>query len=78
MKSIYHLGLSREMIKEAKFAFLPGDPERVPKIAKTFDENALEAAYRREFRSWLGKLEGKVVLVTSTSKIKHPKKEKIQ
>jgi len=30
------------MIREAKFAFLPGDPGRVPKIAKTLDENGTE------------------------------------
>ncbi len=66
MASIYHLSLSREMIKEANYALLPGDPERVPKIARTFDENAIELAYKREFRTWLGNLEGKMVLVTST------------
>jgi len=54
------------MIKEAKFAFLPGDPQRVPKIAKTFDKNAIKLAYKREFRTWLGKLKGKMVLATST------------
>ena len=43
-----HLCLSREMIKEAKFAFLPGDPERAPKIAKTFDDNAIKIAYFNE------------------------------
>jgi len=36
------------MIKEAKFAFLPGDPERAPKIAKTFDDNAIKIAYFNE------------------------------
>jgi len=36
------------MIKEAKLAFLPDDPERVPKIAKTFDENAIKIAYFNE------------------------------
>lgn len=66
LKSVYHLGLSREMIKEAKFAILPGDPQRVPKIAKTFDENAIGLACKREFRTWLGKIKGKPVLVTST------------
>ncbi len=66
MESVYHIGLSREMIKEAKSAFLPGDPERVPKIAKSFDKNAIKLACKREFRTWLGKLKGKMVLVTST------------
>ncbi len=66
MKNIYHLGLSRDMIKEAKFAILPGDPERVPKIARAFDANAAKLAWKREFRTWLGELEGMMVLVTST------------
>lgn len=66
MESVYHLGLSREMIKEAKFAFLPGDPGRVKFIAQNFDSNSKEIAYKREYRSYLGKMKSKSVLVTST------------
>jgi len=36
MGKIYHLGLNEEKIKGARFAILPGDPERVLIIAKKF------------------------------------------
>ncbi len=66
MGRMYHLALDQEVIEGARFAFLPGDPERVPRIAKAFDPEAREIARRREFRTWLGRMEGKPVLVTST------------
>jgi len=33
----------------------------VPKIAKSFDENAIELAYKREFRTYLGELEERML-----------------
>lgn len=63
---VYDLNLNREEIEEAKFVFLPGDPERVPQIAKSFDPKSREKAWKREYRTWLGKIKGTPVLVTST------------
>jgi len=48
------------------FAFLPGDPDRVLKIAQAFDPDSREVARHREFRTLLGDLKGEPVLVTST------------
>ncbi len=66
MSKVYHLGLDEGKIEEARFAFLPGDPDRVKFIAQNFDSNSKEIAYKREYRSYLGKMKGKSVLVTST------------
>lgn len=41
----------------AKYLLLPGDPQRVPKIASFWDE-AEEIAYHREFRSFTGRYKG--------------------
>jgi uridine phosphorylase len=48
-----------------KYALLPGDPDRVLRIAKYLDD-AHEIAFRREFRSWSGTYRGIKVLVVST------------
>lgn len=66
MQKLYHLALDAAMAEGARFAFLPGAPERVPRIAKAFDPQARELASRREFRTWIGRIEGEAVLVTST------------
>jgi len=63
---VYHLDLDEVEIKESKFVFLPGAPERVPEIAKSFDPEAVEIAWKREYRTWLGKVKNIPVLVTST------------
>ena len=62
-KIMYHIGLSTSL--RAKYAILPGDPGRVPKIAAYLDEPE-ELGFNREFRTWSGKLCGETVLVTST------------
>ena len=62
---MYHIGLSKEDIKGAKYAILPGDPGRVPKIAACLD-NPEKLAVSREYTSYLGELEGEKVLVIST------------
>lgn len=62
---MYHIGLSKEMIKHAKYAILPGDPGRVPKIAACL-ENPYKIAVNREYTSYLGTLEGEPILVMST------------
>ena len=66
MSKVYHLGLDEGKAEEARFAFLPGDPDRVKFIARKFDPNSKEIAYKREYRSYLGKMKGKSILVTST------------
>lgn len=62
---MYHIGLSKEMIKHAKYAILPGDPGRVPKIAACLD-NSIKLCTNREYTSYLGELEGEKILVMST------------
>lgn len=70
MPKVYHLDLSRSMLKGAKLALLPGDPFRTPKIAesvaKRWGRPAIELAWKREYRSFLAELGGKKVLITST------------
>ena len=60
---MYHIGLSTGI--KAKYAILPGDPGRVPKIAAYLDQPK-ELGFNREFHTWSGKLCGETVLVTST------------
>ncbi len=58
-----HIGLSKGDI--GRYVFLPGSPERAEKIAAYFD-NPKEIAYNREYRTFIGELEGVKVAVTST------------
>jgi len=53
---LYHLKLQKEMVEGARCALLPGDPERVEKIACFYDPKARQLASHREFTSWLGYL----------------------
>lgn len=64
-ETMYHIGLSKNDIKGAKYAILPGDPGRVPKIAALLD-NAVQIGVNREYTSYLGEIEGENVLVMST------------
>ena len=64
-EKMYHIGLSKEDIKNAKYAILPGDPGRVPKIAACLD-NPRKIGVNREYTSYLGTLKGEPVLVMST------------
>ncbi len=66
MKTVYHLNLTDELIQGAQFAFLPGDPFRVEAIARAFDPESRELAYKREYRTFIGRIKGIPVLVTST------------
>lgn len=65
MSTAHHLQLDTEKIRGAKVALLPGDPFRVPNIAKHL-EDASELAHVREFMSYIGTVEGDPVLVVST------------
>ncbi|MCP3942112.1 MAG: uridine phosphorylase [Desulfobacteraceae bacterium] len=63
---LYHIGLSREMIKDTEYVVLPGDPGRVETIAKQMDENAVHLATNREYTSYLAFLGKTPVLICST------------
>ena len=49
----------------AKYAIMPGDPERVERV-KLFLENPVDLAYNREFKSCSGVYKGVKVMVVST------------
>lgn len=60
---LFHIGLSPE--QGAKYAIIPGDPDRVEKIAMYLD-NPQFLAQHREYTSWTGFLEGEKVIVISS------------
>lgn len=60
---LFHLNIPTTV--KAKYAILPGDPGRVPLIASYLDE-AKFLASNREYTTFIGKLQGETVLVTST------------
>ncbi len=62
---VFHLGLTKADLQGATLAIVPGDPERVKKIAGLM-EDAQHLASHREFTTWLAKLDGKPVVVCST------------
>ena len=62
-KKMMHIGLETGAV--GRYIFLPGSPERTEKIAAFFD-NPKEIAYNREFRTFVGELDGVKVAVTST------------
>ena len=64
-EKLYHINLSRSDIQGARYAILPGDPDRVPKIANFFD-NPQKIGQKREYTSYLGQIDGENVLCVST------------
>lgn len=62
-KKLYHIGFGSD--HGARYAILPGDPDRVEKIAAHLD-NPRFYARSREYTTWVGELEGEPVLVMST------------
>ncbi|TLN02916.1 nucleoside phosphorylase, partial [bacterium] len=48
-----------------KYVFLPGDPDRVPKIGQLWD-SAKEVSMHREYRVWSGSIGGLEVSACST------------
>ncbi len=62
---LYHINLNEQDIEGATYAILPGDPDRVPKIA-AFLDNAKPVTHKREYNTYLGELNGEKVVVTST------------
>ncbi len=63
MQTGYHIGFSDA--QGAVYAILPGDPGRVPAIAAQL-ENARFLCENREYRTYIGFLDGVAVLVMST------------
>ena len=59
----YHLQVSPGDV--GKYVLLPGDPDRVLRIAKYLDEPR-EISYHREFRTWTGSYKGISISATST------------
>ena len=64
-EKMYHINLNKADIQGAKYAILPGDPDRVPKIAAFFD-NPQKIGQKREYVSYIGQLCGENVLCVST------------
>lgn len=62
-KKLLHTNLMKGEV--GKYAFLPGSPQRVERIAKYLD-NPKFLKVNREYETWVGYLEGEKVLVTST------------
>ena len=59
----YHISAKRGQV--GNYVFLPGDPDRVPKIAKFWD-SAYEVSSHREYRIWSGMVGGTMVSACST------------
>jgi uridine phosphorylase len=70
MTTVFHLGLTAEMLQGATLALVPGDPGRVEHIASTMDRHEFLAS-NREFTSYLGWL-GEVPVVVCSSGIGGP------
>ena len=62
---VFHLGLTKSDLQGATLAIVPGDPERVEKIAALMDK-PVKLASHREFTSWRAELDGKPVIICST------------
>lgn len=59
----YHVGLKKGDV--GRYVLLPGDPGRVPKIAKHFD-SAEQVASNREYNTYTGYVDGIKISSTST------------
>ena len=59
----YHLGIGPD--DTAGPVLLPGDPERVPKIADSWDDTE-QTGHHREYRTVTGRYDGEPLTVTST------------
>jgi len=65
MAEVFHLGIGRADVAGATLAIVPGDPERVARIAQLLDD-PVPLASTREFTSVRGVLGGAGVIVCST------------
>jgi len=59
----YHISAKKGQV--GSYVFLPGDPDRVPRIAKFWD-SAHEVSSHREYRIWTGTVGGVMVSACST------------
>lgn len=59
----YHISAKRGQV--GRYVFLPGDPDRVPKIAEFWD-SAHEVSSHREYKIWSGTVGGTIVSACST------------
>lgn len=59
----HHIGVKAGEV--GRYVLLPGDPDRVERIAKRFDHPRF-VAQRREYVTWSGELDGVTVSCTST------------
>lgn len=71
MADVFHLGLSRAQLSGATVAIIPGDPERVGRIAAAMSSTdqggaVTELASTREFTSALVPMDGTPIVVCST------------
>ncbi len=64
-EKMYHINLNKEDICGARYAIIPGDPDRVKKIA-AFLDNPRFVCQKREYTSYIGSINGENVIVTST------------
>ncbi len=62
---VFHLGLTKNDLQGATLAIVPGDPDRVEKIAALMDK-PVKLASHREFTTRRAELDGKPVIVCST------------
>ncbi|MCX7122564.1 MAG: uridine phosphorylase, partial [Gammaproteobacteria bacterium] len=62
----YHLNISKDMIKEARYALVSGDPDRVPILAQAFDQNAVCLANHRGYVTYLAQFKGQSIVVSTT------------
>jgi uridine phosphorylase len=65
MMELYHLGLTKDMLRGAELAIVPGDPGRVGRTAEATDRSE-SLAQRREFTSYLGWLGDTPIVVCSS------------
>ncbi|WP_105201511.1 uridine phosphorylase [Pseudoalteromonas sp. T1lg10] len=65
MKTMFHLGISKDQLNGATLAIIPGAPERAAVIAQQLDNHQCLAQHR-EFHVYLGELNGRSVVVCST------------
>ncbi|MCF7499624.1 MULTISPECIES: uridine phosphorylase [Pseudoalteromonas] len=65
MEKVFHLGLTRDDLKGATLAIVPGDPDRSARISSLLDDPEC-LAKTREFHVYRGVLNGHNIVVCST------------
>jgi uridine phosphorylase len=63
---LYHIGLSKDMIKNANYAILINDKQFVEPIAKILDKDAKYLSENREYFTYLATVKGHKIVVIST------------